>query len=176
MFSFVQSLDDGVWDAITETYPDFSTPRARRFLVRACVEGKWMGIEVEPGLVVGFEREDDAAYFLNAHNPRKEAPRAVQVVVQKGEVVAFWTAADASYFVRKGLAVALSEEEAYAKLHEGAVAMAESAVGDDDTEEGDDEMLKQKIENKAGPAASETKTEKPAPAPKAVAPKGGKKK
>lgn len=168
MYTFVQALATEVWDEIRETKPDFANPRPVRTMVRALVEAKWsidrVGTDVEPGLVVAFERKDDADYFLTAHG-RKEEPRADLVYVTEGSVVAFSNASDAEYWVRKGRARSLTEAEAYALAHQAQMAAATEAA-QAGTEE--DDMQKVKLDNKAGAPAPETKQDaadpKPAPA------------
>lgn len=120
-YTWVRATEDGTW--ISRPGYDGIPPRR---VIRVNVERtQWqvnrVGIEVEHGLVLGFEEDRDAEYFLNAHN-RYEEPRAIPVYVQVGMYVAFWTPADAIAFVRAGKAVHATEEEAMAAFQ---VALAE---------------------------------------------------
>lgn len=106
---FVRAKEDAVWRT------------QLRQLVRCLVEAKWaidgQSVEVEPGLVVGFNNEDDAAYFLNVHlENRRETPRCEPVHVVPGMIVAFHGEADAHYFVERGLGESVSHAEVIALM------------------------------------------------------------
>lgn len=102
-FYFVEALDSGVW-------------RHHDQLIIALVDAKWCidgkGVDVLPGVVYPFARDEDANYFLTLHeNERGGAPRAMPLVVEKGAMVTFWRESDAAYFVEKGKARHLTDAE-----------------------------------------------------------------
>jgi|GEM_PF-4061031 len=164
-YHFVRAKAPGHW-------PSFGTT----FLIRALVKAVWsvdhQSLVVEPGLVIGFSREDDATYFLNAHIPSEptikdpEEPRAAPVVVEEGSIVCFADEKLAAFAVEKGLADPMSEQdvmEAVERAH-GAQPEAEEASAEQESD-----VHKPPMENKAQAPAPATKA---APAP--AAKKGGK--
>ena len=148
-YTWVRALESGVW----------RTPS--RYFVRVTTEtrAKWQvdrqSVEVEYGLVVGFNSEDDADYFLNVHRAtRYEAPRCEPVTVEPGMFVCFHKSSDALLFVQAGKAEMISEEEVMAEARRVHMAMLQ---------EGDDVQKVQGMENKAVTPPADTKA---APAPK----------
>lgn len=102
-FYFVEALDSGVW-------------RHHDQLIIALVDAKWCidgkGVDVLPGVVYPFARDEDANYFLTLHeNERGGQPRAVPCVVDKGSMVTFWREADAAHFVNAKKARWLTDAE-----------------------------------------------------------------
>ena len=176
---FVRAKEDAIWDTAVDPQGARQLyPKPPRHLVRCLVEdGVWSvdkeRVEVELGLVVGYTRQEDAEYMLGGHHPRKEMPRAEQVIVQRGMIVCFHSQRDADWAVQTGKADGMTPTEVMEALQAAQAAMesqanAGAAVADN---EGDEAMMKDKLENKAmKPADSKAKpAEKPAPA------KGGKK-
>lgn len=161
---FVRSKEAGVW-----------TDTGSRFLVRSLVKALWavnqQGVVVEPGLVLGFNRQEDAVYLLEAHVPREpadmlkkpEEPKADQVYVEVGSIVCFHDARDAAYFVEKGRGDPMSEQDVVAAMQ----AYAEQQTEPVQHEEPAD-VHKPKMENKAQETKAPT-------APKGGKAKGGKK-
>lgn len=162
-YHFVRAKAPGHWPSFGNTH-----------LVRALVKAVWSinqkSTVVEPGLVVGFAREDDATYFLNAHIPSEpttkepEAPRAEPVIVDEGSIVCFDNEALAAFAVEKDLADPMSEADVMAAVEQAQQAAQEPEEADN--------VHKPKMENKAQAPAPETKA--PA-APKGGKAKGGKK-
>lgn len=114
-FYFVEALEEAVW-------------RSERQMVLALVEARWRidttGVQTMPHVVYSFASEDDATYFLTVHEgERNGQPRAVPVYVRKGDIVTFWRREDAAYFVDKGRARWVSDDEL---RHLAAVAAAEA--------------------------------------------------
>jgi hypothetical protein len=156
-------------------------PKPPRYLVRCLVEdGVWSvdseRVEVELGLVLGYTRKESADYMLSGHHPRKELPRAEMVLVSPGMIVCFQNERDAHWAVRSGKAEGMTPTEVMEALQAAQAAMQQQAEGSEvepvaDNDEGDEDMMKDKLENKAmKPADSKAK-----PAEKLVPAKGGKK-
>lgn len=102
-FYFVEALESGVW-------------RHHEQLIVALVDAKWCidgkGVDVLPGVVYPFQRDEDAHYFLALHeNERGGQPRAMPLVVEKGAMVTFWRESDAEFFVAAGKARRMSDAE-----------------------------------------------------------------
>lgn len=165
-YHFVRARAPGHWPVFGNTY-----------LVRALVKAVWSidhkSTVVEPGLVVGFAHENDAQYFINAHIPAEptikepEEPRAAPVMVEEGSIVCFADEKLAAFACEKGLADPMSEQDVMEAVERAASVQIEAA--DEATvEEGNDDVHKPKMENKAEAAPPATKA---APAP---AKKGGK--
>ena len=99
---FVKALEENIW----------RTPLKQ--LVRCRVDAKWcvdgVSVDVEPGLVVGFSKDEDADYFLTIHG-RKEEPRCELVYVLPDDIVAFNDPKDAQHFIDRGKAKAMTEAE-----------------------------------------------------------------
>ena len=117
---FVRALADGVWDVANDAYNP-NVIQYPRYLVRALVNDvTWnvnrAPVEVEAGLVLGFQRQEDAEYFLNGHHPRKEHPRAEMVHVAKDMIVCFYAERDAQWAMASGKAVGMSEAEVIAAM------------------------------------------------------------
>lgn len=169
---WVRAKEEGVWDVAVDPHnPNVQYPKPPRYLVRCCVdEAVWSidgrGVEVERGLVVGYTRQDAAEYILNGHHPRKEAPRAEPVHVVQGMIVVFENEADAQWAVRSGKADGMTPTEVMDALRQIQAAVEAQQAG-----EGDEAMFKPEIENKAAPAAPETKKAEPAKPAKAPAKK-----
>lgn len=168
---WVRAKSEGVWEMAVD--PDAGNrlyPRPPRYLVRCCVdEAVWsidgQGVEVERGLVVGYQRPEYAEYMLNGHNPRKELPKAEPVHVVPGMIVCFHTESDAQWAVRVGKADPMSPTEVMEALQQ-----YQAAVEAQQTTE-DEPVFKPDLENKAAPAAPETKKAEPAKPAKAPAKK-----
>lgn len=173
-YYFVRAKDDGVWEmAADHASQSNPNPRPPRHLVRVLVEeGVWnvdnKGVEVERGLVVGYQRLEDAEYMLTGHHPRKEAPRAEKVIVQAGMIVCFYDEKDAHWAVRSGKADSMTPTEVMQAMEAAHAALQQA---EDETPE-DSEMHNPNLENKAAQPAAETKAPKPAEKPKPVAKKG----
>jgi hypothetical protein len=103
-------------------------PKLVRTLVRCEEVGKWcvnnaeFGVDVSPGLVLGFNRAEDAEFFLLS-----EKKRASRVQVSKGDIVTFWNDEDAQHFIDIGQAEKVgrrvAERELAAKAPTTVVAM-----------------------------------------------------
>ena len=124
-FYFVEALEEAVW-------------RSERQMVLALVEARWRidttGVQTMPHVVYSFASEDDANYFLTVHEgERNGQPRAVQVYVRKGDIVTFWRREDAAYFVDKGRARWVSDDEL--RQMAAAAAQAERDATRDDARE-----------------------------------------
>lgn len=107
-FYFVEALEDGVW-------------RSHRQMIIAAVDARWCidsaGVDVLPGIVYSFSNDRDANYFLTIHeNERGGVPRAEPVCVRKGQPVVFHRESDAQFFVDKGAARWMSQDEIAAAL------------------------------------------------------------
>jgi hypothetical protein len=78
-------------------------------LVKSLESGVWsvnnQAVLVFPGLVVSFVSKLNANFFL------EQPSRAERVVVEAGEIVAFYEDADALHFVAQGLAEPVSEDD-----------------------------------------------------------------
>lgn len=123
VFYYVEALEDNVW-------------RSARQMVVALVDAKWCidgrGVDVLPGVIYSFDRDEDAAYLLTLHeNERGGQPRAVPVAVRAGAALAFWREADAAHFVNAGKARWLSPDEVQA-LAEQAMALHDAPPNDHD--------------------------------------------
>lgn len=154
--------------------------RSHRQMVRALEAGVWSidkeGVEVEPGLVVSFSDDRDAQHFLYAD--RKTEARAEPVYVRPGDLVCFHFKADAEFFTTSGRGVEMTESEVAALIAEAQRAHAAAQASEVEPTEPtdlseDDEMLKDKIENKSAAAPAETKAPAPKPAPKKSSGKKG---
>lgn len=146
-YTWVRALESATWRTQS------------RWLVRVTIENRaiWQvdrrPVEVEYGLVLGFDAEDDADYFLNVHKAaRYEAPRCELVTVEPGMFVCFHKGSDALEFVRAQKAEFISEEDVMAEARRVHMAMLQQQG-----EAEGDPMQKVKIENKAVVPAPETK-------------------
>jgi len=118
-YTWVRATEDATW-AISPPRQNNSGARGHapyRYFVRVLVpRAIWQvdrkPVDVVQGLVIGFNDEDQAEYFLKAHDPRFEEPRCEKVTVVPGMHVVFYEAADALLFVGAGKAEMSSEEEA----------------------------------------------------------------
>lgn len=167
MYHFVRAKAPGHWPAFGSTY-----------LVRALVKRVWSvdqkSVVVEPGLVVGFNNESDAQYFLNAHIPSEpttkdpEEPRAAPVLVEEGSIVCFADEKLAAFAVEKGLADPMSEQDVMDAVERAAAVQNEAADEGTGAAAEEIDVHKPKMENKAQAAPPATK------AAAAPAKKGGK--
>lgn len=152
-YTWVRALESATWRL------------PNRWLVRAIIENRaiWQvdrqAVEVEYGLVLGFNSEDDADYFMTVHKAaRYEPPRCEPVTVEPGMFVCFHKGSDALPFVTAGRAEFIAEEDVMAEARRVHMAMLQS--GDEGGE-----MQKVQMENKSAPAPEATKSA-PAPAAK----------
>ena len=159
---FVKALVEGYWN-IAAVRDSHGKPTGRRFLVRALEDSMWcldaVGIEVEPGLVVGSSFEEDQKYFTAL--TRKQAPRGEIVSVVPGMIVAFENSGDAAHFVEIQQAEHMTDDDVA-----DAMRAAHAEPAPNELSPGDDEMMKTKgIENKAlqGPAPDTKKADAPKP-------------
>jgi hypothetical protein len=106
---YVRALAGDVWRSAPLHSP-VAEVVLEKMLVKSLEDGVWsvnrQAVLVSPGLVVSFREAQDARFFLE--QPHRAAP----VIVEAGELVAFWEDADALHFVSQGLAERVSEDEA----------------------------------------------------------------
>ncbi len=155
---FVRSLTEDCW-------------RSHRFMVRSFEQSKWCidgkGVDVDPGVVYSFGKDDDGEHFLTFDQRKGEEPRAELVFVNEGDIVAFHFEADAKFFIDQKKAEPLSEAQVaeIVRAHQQAAEQQSEPIeiDDEDDDEEDDDMMKGKLENKAAtkPAATKAAT-KPA--------------
>ena len=114
----VRALEAGFWPHVP-TGPD---GEYKRTLAVAGVRGRWcvngVGVDVWPGLVLGFEDATSAQFF-------KASEKAWLPIVEVGSILAFHADSDALYFVNQGQAEIVSQQEAQA-IFEQAKAAAEA--------------------------------------------------
>ncbi len=103
----VRALEAGFWPHVPAG-PDGEYKRTLAVAgvsARWCVNGK--GVDVFPGLVLGFEEASAAQFF-------KASEKAWLPIVEVGSILAFHDNSDAMYFVKQGMAELLTQEEAQA--------------------------------------------------------------
>lgn len=136
---FVIARTNGVWLKACDTPNGYQKGSPPVFLVQGlegtfaepvkwCVNGD--GVEMEAGLVVGFQSEADANHFIES-NPRK-APRATRLHVADGDIIAFHDQRHASHFIAMGVAEFITREQAvalYAQRQNGVAPESEPEPG-----------------------------------------------
>lgn len=152
---FVKALESGLWDG-----------RDGRRFVRVLVDHAiWLGRNVEQGMLFGFNKPDDADYFLTVHqSERLGVPRCEPFTVVAGQVVPVEDPADASWLVQTGKAISLTIEQVHAEFAAARQELAQIASGD--AEEGETVERETKAVTPVVETSPPTPIAAPTPAPK----------
>ncbi len=117
----VRALEAGFWPHV----PTGPNGEYKRTLAVAGVSARWCvngkGVDVFPGLVLGFEEASAAQFF-------KASEKAWLPIVEVGSILAFHDDTDALYFVNQGQAELVSQQEAQAIFAQAQAAAAAERV------------------------------------------------